>query len=845
MLILVWICLMVAGVGNRAQAAKPVEVDGLFYEITGMNTARIVGSERNEATLVIPEQVTIKKATYTVTAVGNAFAIPDKNGNIKETGWGMLQKVVIPNTVTRLDEFAFAAQAQLSEVQLPSSLETIGKAAFAQCSSLPEIRLPESLRVIGQEAFAGCISLKTIDIPNGVTEIQDWALSGCKIFTLDLRNTRIRTFNLNCLGGAAWAFVALPKGITQFTGNGNTGGAFFYMDYASLEALDKVEFREFLESIQILAVGNTEVYDKRYLPNLRMLVLSDGVKEIGKEAFYCYQKLEKVYLNGFSFEDPTTGKSYRLGKSDITIIGDKAFYLCPSLTDIAFPHTLEKIESYAFDGCRSLKSISLPLSLNYIGTYAFSSCSQLEQVKGLNSSITYSYFGEKTSHPFILGKFDFEEAQKTFSYFALGYLKKELEAWELKKEFETTAQWQQRVTVENREKRVGELIEQAKREFVAQAEKPELNVTLGSYDADYHNFRLDAGELGYVYVQVPAGEAPAFKANFGSARLTPDYGVKDDRLALVGMTVSLNGKTYKNLDAVPDDNRELLAQLPPLSIDLGGESTPAQQGAMPAPQPKEADVDRNIPVTGTVADKTFAVVIANEEYTREARVPFALRDGEVFAEYCQKTLGIPEKNIRVVRNATLNDMKFQLNWLAQVLGTYNGTARAIVYYAGHGIPDEADKGAYLLPVDGYGSDVSTGYALKDFYAALNGAPAESVTVFLDACFSGAKRESGMMASARGVAIKVKEEAPQGKMVVFTAAQGDETAYQYAEKGHGMFTYFLLKKLQETRGEVTLGELGDYLTGEVKRESLLNNNKAQTPTVIPAAGMTGWRERTLK
>ena len=88
-----------------------------------------------------------------------------------------------------------------------------------------------------------------------------------------------------------------------------------------------------------------------------------------------------------------------------------------------------------------------------------------------------------------------------------------------------------------------------------------------------------------------------------------------------------------------------------------------QQGATPAPQPKAADVDMNIPETGTVADKTFAVVIANEEYSREARVPFALRDGEVFAEYCRKTLGIPEKNIRVVKNATLNDMKFQLNWL--------------------------------------------------------------------------------------------------------------------------------------------------------------------------------------
>ena len=174
-------------------------------------------------------------------------------------------------------------------------------------------------------------------------------------------------------------------------------------------------------------------------------------------------------------------------------------------------------------------------------------------------------------------------------------MKKELEAWEKKKEFETTAQWQQRVTVENRENRVDELIEQAKKEFVAQADKPELNVILGSYDTDYHNFRLDAGELGDVYVQVPLGEAPAFKANFSNARLSPAYGVKDDRLALVGMEVILNGKTYKNLDAVPDDNRELLAQLPPLSIDLGGENTPVQQGATPAPQPKAADVDMNIP----------------------------------------------------------------------------------------------------------------------------------------------------------------------------------------------------------------------------------------------------------
>ena len=176
----------------------------------------------------------------------------------------------------------------------------------------------------------------------------------------------------------------------------------------------------------------------------------------------------------------------------------------------------------------------------------------------------------------------------------------------------------------------------------------------------------------------------------------------------------------------------------------------------------------------------------------------------------------------------------------------DGQGKVIVYYAGHGIPDEANKNAYLLPVDGIGSDVESAYSLTRLYKELGALPAERITVFLDACFSGAKREGDMMASARGVAIKVKEEAPQGKMIVFTAAQGDETAYPYTAQKHGMFTYYLLKKLQETKGDTTLGELGDYLTTEVKRQSFVENNKVQTPSIVPSSGMQDkWRSLSFK
>lgn len=260
---------------------------------------------------------------------------------------------------------------------------------------------------------------------------------------------------------------------------------------------------------------------------------------------------------------------------------------------------------------------------------------------------------------------------------------------------------------------------------------------------------------------------------------------------------------------------------------------------------QSADVDRNIPSVNIQNELTFVVAIANEAYRREAKVPYALNDGKSFTAYCRQTLGIPEDNIHLVENATLNDMKYHLNWLKRVIDVYGESAKVIIYYAGHGIPDEQTKSAYLLPVDGYGMDVNTGYNLRELYNTLSALQAQSVTVFLDACFSGTKREGDMLTAARGVAIKVNPTEPLGKLVVFSAAQGDETAYPYKDQQHGMFTYFILKKLQETKGNVSLGELSNYVTEQVRRKSVLTG-KLQSPTIISSAilGNT-WKEWRLK
>lgn len=260
----------------------------------------------------------------------------------------------------------------------------------------------------------------------------------------------------------------------------------------------------------------------------------------------------------------------------------------------------------------------------------------------------------------------------------------------------------------------------------------------------------------------------------------------------------------------------------------------------------ESDVDVNLPQNTISNEESFAVIIANENYDRVAKVDCAHHDGRTFRMYCEQILGIPQSNIRYIEDATYGQMMEEFNWFSRVAKAYKGDAKFIVYYAGHGVPNENDKTAYLLPVDVSGDNTTAALSLNKLYESLGALNAKNVILFMDACFSGSQRGDGMLMAARGVAIETKAENPLGNMVVFSAAQGDETAYPYPEKGHGLFTYYLLKKLQETKGDVSLGALADYIQDQVGRKSIVVNNKPQTPAVSYSTKMEGsWRNVTLK
>ena len=259
-----------------------------------------------------------------------------------------------------------------------------------------------------------------------------------------------------------------------------------------------------------------------------------------------------------------------------------------------------------------------------------------------------------------------------------------------------------------------------------------------------------------------------------------------------------------------------------------------------------SDVDKDIPQTKERLENTFAVIVTNEDYKMVDPVLYARNDGESFIAYCKETLGIPEDHFIVRQDATSGDILTAINNIKDISAAFYGNINVLFYYAGHGIPNDLGSDSYLLPVDGDSRTTEVCYPVSKLYQELGEMNAKRVLVFMDACFSGSKRGNGSLNKARGVAIKAKVGVPKGNMVVFSAATGDQTAYPYDEQEHGLFTYFLLKKLKESGGNCTLGELGQYIQEKVSQKAIVVNRKPQTPTVTSSEALINiWQQMSLK
>ena len=227
-----------------------------------------------------------------------------------------------------------------------------------------------------------------------------------------------------------------------------------------------------------------------------------------------------------------------------------------------------------------------------------------------------------------------------------------------------------------------------------------------------------------------------------------------------------------------------------------------------------------------------AVIIGIRTYEHE-RVPevsYAHRDAAAFRRYVVEVLGYDEENIIELLDASqaaletaFGNERSHEGTLWRYLDPEFGSD-VVVFYSGHGVPGLNDGRGYLLPRD---ADPNTaeinGYPIDVLYENLGRLEeARSVTVYLDACFSGDSHEGMLVRSASPVYIQgdlpgVAAE----KLTVLTAASGTELASWDEEAEHGLFTEHLLEALYgkgdaNGDGRVTAEEAVTYLRRHMTR-----------------------------
>ncbi len=258
--------------------------------------------------------------------------------------------------------------------------------------------------------------------------------------------------------------------------------------------------------------------------------------------------------------------------------------------------------------------------------------------------------------------------------------------------------------------------------------------------------------------------------------------------------------------------------------------------------PLSIDVDVDIPKSQNHNPDAIAIILGVEQYASIPNVTFAKRDAAIFREYAIQVLGVPNSKNNLYYKTDQDVTKGEFlklftgsGWLKKRV---QPTSDVYIFFAGHGAPDVKEKTPYLIPFDGDANYPSqTGFSLNELYSELAKIETKSITVFLDACFSGGTRENTMLlADARPLMIKVDNPILMAEnMVVFSAASGHQISSGYPAMQHGLFTYFLLRGLRGTADAneddaISVAELEAYLNENVSRTAG-TLDREQTPQVV--------------
>ena len=294
----------------------------------------------------------------------------------------LISSVVIPDSVTSINECAFYNCNSLISVTIGNNVTSINYDAFSYCTNLTSITIPDSVTNISNHAFDGCKKLKTVYYTG---DIAGW----CKITGLSNLMPRVTSLYIN--DQKVEGDLVIPDGVTSIGDN----------IFRNCTGLTSVTIPNGVTNIGSYAFSNCS--------GLMSITIPGSVTSISSNSFDGCKKLKTIYYTGdvaswckiSGLEDlmPNITSLYINGQkvegnliipNGVTNIGTNTFRNCTGLTSVTIPDSVTNISSHAFSKCTGLTNAIIGNGVATIGESAFYGCSSLE-------SITIPFVGAKAN----------------------------------------------------------------------------------------------------------------------------------------------------------------------------------------------------------------------------------------------------------------------------------------------------------------------------------------------------------------------------------------------------------------------------------------------------------------
>jgi hypothetical protein len=238
----------------------------------------------------------------------------------------------------------------------------------------------------------------------------------------------------------------------------------------------------------------------------------------------------------------------------------------------------------------------------------------------------------------------------------------------------------------------------------------------------------------------------------------------------------------------------------------------------------------------------LAVIIGVEKYKTIQKAAYAKSDAEYFTEYAKRAFGIESKNIKTLTDEQadyISSKKALFKWLKQKINP--NQTEVLVFYSGHGLATPNGKEFFLLTSDSDGDFIEdTALSRKIIIERIASFNPKSVTMFIDACYSGETRDSNddelLIASAKPL-MKLEDDSKlPDNFNMFSASQMSQASSSTKKETgvqNGIFSYYLMMGLEgnadlDNDGKITNGELYKYLIQKVPRVARSLHNREQEP-----------------